>query len=109
MSKSMSRTRTREAVLGYLLGRHGSGGVFGSEIMDGTDLRSGTVYPILAKLEELGWVVSNWEDQAFAAAQKRPARRYYRLTGLGESSAREYCAPREHRGAARPRASGAPG
>jgi PadR family transcriptional regulator PadR len=95
MSKLLSRTRTREAVLGYLLDRHGSGGVFGTEIMDSTDLRSGTVYPILAKLEELGWVVSNWEDQSLAAAQKRPARRYYRLTGLGESSAREYCAPRE--------------
>jgi DNA-binding PadR family transcriptional regulator len=108
MSKSLSRTRTRQAVLDYLLERHGTGGVFGSEIMDGADLRSGTVYPILAKLEEIGWVVGDWEDQAVAAAQKRPPRRYYRLTGLGETSAREYCAPRESR-RARLRAAGATG
>jgi PadR family transcriptional regulator, regulatory protein PadR len=95
MSKGLSRTSTRVAVLEHLLRRSGGGGVFGTEIMDSTGLRSGTVYPILARLEEMGWVVSSWEDQAVAAAQKRPARRYYRLTGLGEASAREYCAPRE--------------
>jgi PadR family transcriptional regulator, regulatory protein PadR len=90
----LSRTSTRLAVLAHLLRRSGSGGVFGTEIVDSTGLRSGTVYPILARLEEIGWVVSSWEDQAVAAAQKRPARRYYRLTEVGETSAREYCAPR---------------
>lgn len=95
MSNRLSRTGSRLAVVGFLLERHGTGGVFGSEVVKHTGFDSGTVYPILARLEKLGWVVSDWEDGEVAAAQKRPRRRYYRLDGAGVTSAREYCAPRE--------------
>ena len=36
-------------------------------------------YPILLRLEHEGWVASHWED-IDPRAEKRPARRYYRLT-----------------------------
>ena len=109
MSKRMLRTSSTRVVLSFLLDQHGSGGVFGSEIIKAEGIRSGTLYPILAKLEDAGWVTSNWEDAAVAAGNKRPPRRYYRLTGTGETSAREYCATigDAHR-VGRPLAPGAP-
>ena len=39
-------------------------------------------YPILLRLEHEGWVTSRWED-VDPRAEKRPARRYYRLTAGG--------------------------
>ena len=50
-------------------------------------LPSGTVHPILARLEACGWLTSAWED-VDPRAEGRPARRYYLLTGLGSTSAR---------------------
>ncbi len=61
--------------------------LYGSEIGDAAGLMSGTVHPILARLESAGWVESRWEDVDPQAAG-RPARRYYRLTGAGAQSAR---------------------
>jgi two-component system response regulator DesR len=55
---------------------------YGHEIASRTGLPSGTVYPILARLEALGWVVSWWED-ADPQDQGRPRRRYYRLAAGG--------------------------
>jgi PadR family transcriptional regulator PadR len=42
----------------------------------------GTACPILLRLENQGWVTSRWED-VDRRAEKRPARRYYRLTASG--------------------------
>lgn len=94
MSKLRSRTRSRQAVLAVLVAQHGTGGVFGLEIIKATGFRGGTVYPILAELEKLGWVVGDWEDADVAAEQRRPRRRYYRLTGDGLAGAKAYLAPR---------------
>ncbi len=94
MSNRLSRTESRVAVLNVFLQQHDTGGVFGLVIMKDTGFGSGTVYPILAKLEQVGWVVSNLEDSDLAAREKRPRRRYYRLTGLGENAAPAYCSPR---------------
>lgn len=107
----MLRTQRTQEVLSFLLEQHGTGGVFGWEIIQNTEgVGSGTLYPILAKLEEAGWVVSNWEDSAVAAQEKRPRRRYYWLTGTGATKAPEYCAPRERPrgGGQQPHAPGAP-
>jgi DNA-binding PadR family transcriptional regulator len=60
-----------------------SGYVYGFDIMDATGLPSGTVYPILSKLEESGFVKSRWEDPRIAKREKRPARRSYQITGAG--------------------------
>jgi len=61
---------------------------YGIEIGESAELPSGTVHPILARLERVGWVESRWEDIDPRAAG-RPARRYYRLTSTGAEEARE--------------------
>jgi PadR family transcriptional regulator, regulatory protein PadR len=60
---------------------------YGAEIGARTHLPSGTVHPILARLEGLTWVESRWED-VDPAAEGRPARRYYQLTSDGRARAR---------------------
>ncbi|WP_163508985.1 PadR family transcriptional regulator [Fodinicola acaciae] len=62
-------------------------GHYGLELMRATGLPSGTLYPILVRLQDAGWVEAHWEDVDPAAAG-RPARRYYRLTPNGATSAR---------------------
>lgn len=61
--------------------------ISGSEITRATGLASGTLYPILFRLERLGWLESEWEEVA-PSEVKRPRRRLYRMTATGESSAR---------------------
>ena len=61
--------------------------LYGLEIGETAGLRSGTVHPILARLEGYGWVASRWED-IDASAEGRPARRYYALTADGIQAAR---------------------
>jgi PadR family transcriptional regulator, regulatory protein PadR len=55
----------------------------GFDIMDATGLPSGTVYPILGRLERDGYVRSRWESQTTAFREKRPPRRYYEVTATG--------------------------
>jgi DNA-binding PadR family transcriptional regulator len=61
--------------------------LYGVEIGEAAALRSGTVHPILARLEGLGWLVSRWED-VDPSTEGRPPRRYYRLTADGVVAAR---------------------
>jgi DNA-binding PadR family transcriptional regulator len=61
-----------------------SGVPYGFEILDATRLPSGTVYPILGRLERDGYVRSAWENARTAQDEKRPRRRYYRITAHGE-------------------------
>ena len=61
--------------------------LYGSEIGEAAGLMSGTVHPILARLEAAGWVESRWEDVDPQVAG-RPVRRYYRITGAGVQAAR---------------------
>ena len=62
---------------------------FGFDIMDVTGLTSGTVYPALERLEELGYVRSRWEDEALAHKEARPARRYFEITAQGSRALAE--------------------
>ena len=55
----------------------------GFDIMDATDLPSGTVYPVLGRLERDGYVRSKWESPTIAQREKRPPRRYYEITAAG--------------------------
>lgn len=59
---------------------------YGFDVMDATGLPDGTVYPILRRLERRGVLEGVWEDEAVARAEQRPARRYYRLTPVGEEA-----------------------
>lgn len=60
-----------------------SGHRFGFDIIDETGLTSGTVYPALDRMEEIGLLRSQWEDDRIAQRDKRPARRYFALTARG--------------------------
>ncbi|HEY1177945.1 MAG TPA: helix-turn-helix transcriptional regulator [Phytomonospora sp.] len=60
---------------------------YGLDLMGDTGLPSGTLYPILVRLQRAEWVTAEWEDIDPEAAG-RPARRYYRLTPDGLASAR---------------------
>lgn len=60
---------------------------YGLELMRATGQPSGTLYPILARLQEAGWLRADWED-IDPAVEGRPARRYYRLTAEGTAAAR---------------------
>jgi PadR family transcriptional regulator PadR len=53
----------------------------------------GTLYKALGRLEELGLLSSRWEDAA-AAAEGRPRRRLYELTGEGARAAERVRAER---------------
>jgi PadR family transcriptional regulator, regulatory protein PadR len=60
----------------------------GSDVQKHGQLASGTLYPILLRLETAGWFVSRWE--AVDPAQVgRPRRRLYRLTPSGLARASE--------------------
>ena len=61
--------------------------MYGAEVGAAAGLPSGTVHPILARLEGLHWLGSQWEDVDPRRAG-RPARRYYRLTAEGVEAAR---------------------
>lgn len=59
----------------------------GAEIARSTELASGTLYPILMRLEEAGWVRSRWEAEE-PSKLGRPRRRLYEVTALGARKAR---------------------
>ena len=70
------------AVLQAVADRHR----YGFDIIERTGLPSGTVYPALASLSRRGFVRSAWEDERVAHGEGRPRRRYYELTGAGETA-----------------------
>lgn len=60
---------------------------YGLELSTASGLPSGTIHPILARLEKLGWLESHWED-IDPVREGRPRRRYYRLSPDGAEYAR---------------------
>lgn len=78
---------------------------YGLELMRATGQPSGTLYPILTRLQEAGWLRAAWEE-IDPKAQGRPARRYYRLTPQGALAAHTELAALYAR--LRPRGAGGP-
>jgi PadR family transcriptional regulator, regulatory protein PadR len=60
----------------------------GAEVHQRCGIASGTLYPILLRLESAGWFVSQWESIDPSTAG-RPRRRLYRLTSTGLRRASE--------------------
>lgn len=60
---------------------------YGLGMAEEADLKSGTLYPILRRLTDAGWLERKWEDVDPSEAG-RPRRRLYRLTGDGAVAAR---------------------
>jgi PadR family transcriptional regulator PadR len=79
-------TRQTLAVLMALM-RCPQEGLSGAQIARTTNLASGTLYPILARLEQAGWLESEWET-GDPRTLGRPRRRFYQVTGLGENRAK---------------------
>ena len=67
------------AILRVLLSDLGRGW-YGAEIGKAAELKSGTLYPSLARLERAGWLTSELEE-GDPAELGRPLRRTYYLTG----------------------------
>ena len=60
------------------------GPTWGLRVIAATGRPAGSVYPILARLEERGWVTSLWEDEE----RRGPRRRLYLLTDEAAAAAR---------------------
>jgi DNA-binding PadR family transcriptional regulator len=73
----------------FVLQALAQGHKFGFDIMDATALPSGTVYPALRRLEAMGLVASDWEEDARSRKEGRPRRRYYQLTKPGREQLTE--------------------
>jgi PadR family transcriptional regulator, regulatory protein PadR len=59
---------------------------YGLDIALETGLKTGTVHPILARLQGAGLIESFWEEPAEHEDQGRPRRRYYQFTGHGATT-----------------------
>jgi PadR family transcriptional regulator, regulatory protein PadR len=59
---------------------------YGYAISRQTGISSGTLYPVLMRLDRSGWLETRWEE---TPPPGRPPRHLYRLTGNGREWARE--------------------
>ena len=82
----MKLTGPLERVLRAFLA-DGSARHYGYDLMKAAGLASGTLYPMLARLQDQGLVISEWEPLREDAGG-RPPRKYYQLTGEGVRVAR---------------------
>lgn len=68
-----------------------TGAVWGLEVVKRTGRPTGSVYPILDRLEKAGWLTSDWEDEQ---ARRGARRRLYRLTAQGAAETTRVLAER---------------
>lgn len=84
----MSRNRTlsehARALLAALLAA-GDRWSHGYELASLTGIKSGTLYPLLIRLEAQGYLAAEWQQPV---ASGRPPRHAYRLTAAGQRLAR---------------------
>lgn len=64
----------------------------GWAILKATRRAGPTVYGVLDRLEDSGWIIGRWEDQP--SSTSTPRRRLYRLTSDGVVAARDLVASR---------------
>ena len=96
----MSLSRVTPATLDVLEALMGPDDeLYGLKIAQNAGRKAGSVYPILARLEEAGWVESSWEQEE--RDERGPRRRFYRLSPEGLTAARAVLIQR--RGAVRQR------
>jgi DNA-binding PadR family transcriptional regulator len=83
---SLPRLTYPTALVLYAVAR---GHAYGFDIIDATGLGSGTVYPILRRLEAARLLRGRAEPSREAQQSGRPPRRYYTVTGAGTLALRE--------------------
>lgn len=62
-------------------------GLYGLELSKITALPNGTLFPVLERLRQAGWVERYWEHDEVAEAEGRPRRRYFKLSEKGAQEA----------------------
>jgi PadR family transcriptional regulator, regulatory protein PadR len=72
--------QTMRVLDAFLSGPHDE--LAGADVARRGHIASGTLYPILLRLESAGWLVSRWE-RIDPSLEGRPRRRLYRMTPSG--------------------------
>jgi len=80
----MTRERAPSKSTLLVLSQLYSGSEYGYALMKSTGLKSGTLYPILMRLTDRGYLSSKWEEPKDAG---RPPRQTYKLTPKGQAYA----------------------
>jgi PadR family transcriptional regulator len=70
---------------------------YGLELSSAAGVKTGVLYPTLARLEHAKILESEWEHGIEHKTVGRPKRRYYRLTGAGQRLAAEVVAEQRQR------------
>jgi PadR family transcriptional regulator, regulatory protein PadR len=81
----ISNKATAKVLIAFL--EHPTHDQYGFGLMKRTGVKSGSLYPILDRLERAGWAESRKEDIDEKVAG-RPQRTLYRMTALGQTEAR---------------------
>ncbi|MCH4891528.1 MULTISPECIES: PadR family transcriptional regulator [unclassified Sphingomonas] len=84
MTRTRSFSPAARRVLAALLDKAGSWS-YGYDLAKITGIKSGTLYPLLIRLEERGLLETEWQPPAETG---RPPRHIYRLTAAGIEVAR---------------------
>lgn len=92
MGQRVRLTMATMAVLDVLMSAGPDQKIWGFRLCEEANLGSGTVYPLLERLEQTGWVESHWEENP---PGDRPRRRFYEITGAGRADYRSALAVRE--------------
>ncbi|GAA5532027.1 PadR family transcriptional regulator [Deinococcus aluminii] len=85
MARSPNSSPHTRAVLQALLTAHPRPS-YGYDLSKATELKSGTLYPILQRLHTQGYLEAEWEDSSHPG---KPPRHIYTLTAEGLRLARE--------------------
>ncbi len=89
VTRNRALSRHARLLLAVLLEARGSW-KHGYDLAGLTGLKSGTLYPLLIRLEAQGYLEAEWQPPA---ASGRPPRHAYRLTAAGEQLARAEAVP----------------
>lgn len=84
MVRKRALSRHARALLSALL-ESGGRWSHGYDLSAQTGIKSGTLYPLLIRLEAQGYLEAHWQSPAGSG---RPPRHAYRLTAAGENLAR---------------------
>lgn len=85
MALRFRSTRQTRALFAAFLDRPGDWH-YGYDLSRATGLKSGTLYPLLMRFADRGWVESRWTESDIAG---RPPRHIYRITAEGRAAAAE--------------------
>jgi PadR family transcriptional regulator PadR len=81
------RLSDEAAIVLELFAGNPSDEIYGRQIIGETGIRSGSLYPILHRLEERGMLLADWERLDDAVDARRRPRRFYRLNPEGADRA----------------------